>query len=127
MATPAGCPEGKQLWLIHCVDDDSSPLEDGETFGGSGKRMAVYAEHKVYQGATANPENPEYIRKLAAGPLLTDEGTHMIGSTFIVESTKEEAIAFNENDPFAKAGVWKSVNISRYVSIPAGLIAHAGK
>ena len=40
---------------------------------------------------------------------------------FIVESTKEEALAFIENDPFNAADVWERVSINRYVSIPNGI------
>ncbi|CAM9435711.1 unnamed protein product [Heterosigma akashiwo] len=127
---PPACPEGKQLWLIVCVDDDSSPLVEGPPLGfpigGSQKRMDVFAQHKEYQGRTATPGNPEYIKKLMAGPQLTDDKMYMLGSAFIVESTREEAEAFNRNDPFNEAGVWKSVSINRYISIPGGIVAHKG-
>ena len=36
----------------------------------------------------------------------------MIGSHFVLEAnTLAEVQAFNHNDPFAKAGLWKSVSI----------------
>mmetsp|Transcript_17227 Transcript_17227/g.22398 ORF Transcript_17227/g.22398 Transcript_17227/m.22398 type:complete len:148 (-) Transcript_17227:191-634(-) len=129
-AEPLPCPPGKQLWLIIGVDDDSSPLVDGTPYGfplgGSKKRMEVFAKHKEYQGKTATVGDPDYIKKIMAGPQLTDDSKFMTGSAFIVESTKEEAEAFNRNDPFHTAGVWKSVTIVRYKSVPAGILAHKG-
>lgn len=47
-----------------------------------------------------------------------------VGSCFILESTKEAAWNFLHNDPFFKAGVWASVSVNRYVSIPNGILAH---
>lgn len=40
--------EGTYLYAIHCLDDLSCGMVDkGQRFGGSVKRMSVYAEHKV--------------------------------------------------------------------------------
>ena len=47
----------------------------------------------------------------------------MVGSMFIVEATREEAEAFIANDPFKAAGVWESVTINKYISIPNGIKA----
>jgi len=93
----------------------------GTRFGGSVKRMSVYAEHKAWQGETSNVESPNYIKKIAAGPMESEDGKYMIGSMFIVESTREQAEAFIANDPFKQAEVWERVTIARYVSIPNGI------
>jgi uncharacterized protein YciI len=98
------------LYLIHCLDDQSCGMEErGIRFGGSVKRLSVYAEHKAYQGQTANPESPNYIKKIAAGPMESEDGKFMIGSCFIVESTREAAERFINEDPFHAAGVWEKV------------------
>lgn len=100
----------KYLYVIHCLDDLECGMEDkGARFGGSVKRHSCYAEHKAYQGATSDPSSPNYIKKIAAGPMESEDGKYMIGSCFIVEATREEAEAFNRNDPFTANGVWKTV------------------
>lgn len=53
--------------------------------------------------SVANPENPAFIKKLAAGPMLEEDGKFMVGSFFLVEATREEAQTFVDNDPFKKA------------------------
>lgn len=112
------------LYVIHCIDDQSCGMVDkGVRFGGSVKRLSVYAEHKAWQGETSNPESPNYIKKIAAGPMESEDGKYMIGSMFIVESTRRAAEAFIEADPFKAAGVWERVVIARYISIPNGIKA----
>ena len=102
----------KALYIIHCQDDLSCGMVDkGERFGGSVNRMSVYADHKAYLASTEDPSTPSYIRKIAAGPMETDDLKYMVGSFFIVEATREEAEAFNRNDPFSKNGVWKEVRL----------------
>lgn len=101
-----------RLYVIHCLDDLTCGMVDkGVRFGGSVKRMSVYPEHKAWQAETSNPQSPHFIRKIAAGPLESEDGKFMIGSMFIVEATREEAVQFNQNDPFYKANVWESVSI----------------
>lgn len=110
------------MYIIHCVDDPSCGLEErGSRFGGSVKRLSAYLEHRAYQAETSNPESPQFIRKIAAGPMESDCGQYMIGSCFIVEATKEEAVRFNQEDPFFSQKVWASITISRWVSIPNGI------
>ena len=58
---------------------------------------------------TSNPESPHFIKKIAAGPLESEDGKYMIGSMFIVEATLEEVYAFHQNDPFYKTDVWEKV------------------
>ena len=112
----------KRLYIVHCIDDQSCGMQEmGTRFGGSIKRLSVYAEHKAYQGETANPSSPTYIQKIAAGPMESDCGKFMIGSCFILYATKEEVERFNTEDPFYAAGVWEKISINRYISIPNGI------
>jgi len=49
----------------------------------------------------------------AAGPMLTDDGSGMIGSLLIFEvASRKEVEDFVAGDPYAKAGLFKSVTIS---------------
>ena len=119
---PMSAADGKHMYLVHCLDDLSCGMVDrGARFGGSAKRMAVYAEHKKYQGETSDPADPKYIHKIAAGPLESEDGKHMVGSSFILYCTREEAERFNQEDIFHKTGVWGKVTITRWVSIPNGV------
>ena len=96
-------------------------------FGGSVKRMAAYANHKAWQAETSNPSSSNFIKKISAGPMESEDGKYMIGSMFIVEATRAEAEAFIANDPFKAAGVWETVNINRYISIPNGIRSVSAK
>lgn len=53
--------------------------------------------------ATANPEDPRFIDKVSAGPMVEEDGKYMVGSFFLVSATREEAQAYVDNDPFKKA------------------------
>ena len=45
-----------------------------------------------------------------AGPMLSDDGEHMLGSLFIIEAESADAVrAFNADDPYTKAGLWGNV------------------
>ena len=82
----------KGLYVIHCLDDLSCGMTNnndtnGIRFNGSIKRMSVYGEHKAWQGETSNPNSNHYIKKIAAGPMESEDGKYMIGSMFIVEGT----------------------------------------
>mmetsp|Transcript_16838 Transcript_16838/g.25320 ORF Transcript_16838/g.25320 Transcript_16838/m.25320 type:complete len:136 (-) Transcript_16838:125-532(-) len=118
----------RYVYVIHCLDDLSCGMvEKGSRFGGSAKRIENYAEHKKYQVETANPESPNFIRKLSAGPLESEDGKYMIGSMIMVYGTREEVDTFYKNDPFYKENVWGQINVTRYVS-PTGIkAAHAVK
>lgn len=82
-------------YVIHCLDHD----------GAVEKRLAHYDAHKAYLSAAG-------VKTLISGPLLADDEETMIGSCFLLEAeTLAEVEAFNRNDPFAKADVWKTVSI----------------
>ncbi|HSF21368.1 MAG TPA: YciI family protein [Burkholderiales bacterium] len=61
----------------------------------------------------------DYLRSrksilVVSGATLTDDGGEVIGSLLIVNvGSRAEADAFADGDPFAKAGMFKSVTITR--------------
>ncbi|TCT08185.1 YciI family protein [Aquabacter spiritensis] len=67
--------------------------------------------------ADVRPEHLEFLNankdKIAfGGPILTEDGSGMVGSILTVEAeSAAEAKAFLENDPFAKAGLFESVEV----------------
>ena len=82
-------------YVVHCLDHD----------GAVEKRLANYDAHKAYL-ATAP------VKTVISGPLLADDEQTMIGSCFVLEADSLAAAqAFNNNDPFAKVGLWKTVSI----------------
>lgn len=82
-------------YVIHALDHD----------GAVEKRLANYDAHKAYLAAAR-------VKTVMSGPLMADDETTMIGSHFVLEAASlAEVQEFNRNDPFAKAGLWKSVSI----------------
>jgi hypothetical protein len=45
-------------------------VDKGVRFGGSFKRIQNYADHKLYLATTNDPSKTEFIKKIAAGPLV---------------------------------------------------------
>nr|WP_070960028.1 YciI family protein [Hyphomonas sp. Mor2] len=68
-------------------------------------RLANRMEHLQWAG--------EYGHRIAmAGPVLSDDGESMIGSTFVIEfDTKEDVEAWAAADPYAKAGLFERTEI----------------
>lgn len=85
-------------YIIHCLDAaDALP-----------RRLRHYDEHKAYLSSAP-------ITILISGPLVQDDGETMIGSFFLVEAPmRSEVAAFNAVDPFARNGIWQSVQIHRF-------------
>jgi uncharacterized protein len=82
-------------YVVHCLDHD----------GAVEKRLSHYDAHKTYLAAAT-------VKTVISGPLLADDEATMIGSCFVIEAnTLAEVEAFNAADPFAKAGLWKTVSI----------------
>lgn len=82
-------------YVIHCLDHD----------GAVEKRLAHYDAHRAYLASAP-------IKTVISGPLLADDEATMIGSCFVVEAgSLAEVEAFNRNDPFAKADLWKTISI----------------
>jgi uncharacterized protein YciI len=86
-------------FVVHCLDKpDALP-----------RRLENYEAHKKYL-STGD------VRSVISGPLVADDGETMIGSLFIFEAaSKDDVVAFNANDPFAKAGVWEKISIHPFV------------
>lgn len=69
------------------------------------------------------PAHVEYLKAhadkiVAAGPMLTDDGEGMNGSTLLMEfNDKAEAEDWAANDPYAKAGLFQSVDIRAWKKV----------
>lgn len=87
------------------------------------KRMEFLTEHRAAQARSLLPESDNYIRKIGSGPMESDDGKYMIGSMFIVDSTREEIDRFLQNDPFKVHGVWGQITVTRWMSMPNGIKA----
>ena len=86
------------LYVIHALDHDD----------GLPRRLEHYEAHKGYLAGSG-------MKTVVSGPLVSDDGETMIGSMFIVEAdSRDDVIAFNHADPFAKANVWKEVRIHAF-------------
>ena len=85
------------LWTISCVDNPNS----------AAIREKVLQPHRDYL------QSQKKILVLA-GATQNDDGTQAIGSMFVVNvDSRAKAKAFSDGDPFTKAGVFKSVTITR--------------
>jgi hypothetical protein len=86
-------------YVIHCLDHE----------GAVAKRLEHYEAHKAYLGAAK-------IKTVISGPLLADDEATMIGSCFVVEAgSLAEVEAFNQADPFFKAGLWATISIRPFL------------
>ena len=72
------------------------------------------------QRLAARPPHIEYLdankhRLLAAGAMLSDDGTGGHGGILIVDTDdRAEAQAFIDNDPFTRAGLFESITVVRW-------------
>lgn len=70
--------------------------------------------------AANRPAHLEFIRSqtdkvLIGGPMLTEDGSGMIGSMAVLDvPDRAAAEAFARDDPYARAGLFESVVIRRY-------------
>lgn len=86
-------------FVIHCLDHE----------GAVEKRLAHYEAHRAY---LANP----LVTIVISGPLLAVDNETMIGSCFLVEAESLEQVeAFNRQDPFFEANLWKSIAIHPFL------------
>ena len=75
--------------------------------GMAGRRLEVRPEHKAYLGAVAD-------RIAFAGPLL-DEAGAMTGSLLVIDfADRAAALAWLEAEPFTRAGVYGSRQVSAF-------------
>ena len=79
--------------------------------GALPKRLAHYEAHKQFL-SDPSPHGNDVM----SGPLVADDGTTMIGSLFLVEAPDRETVQrFNAADPFARAGIWKTLSITGFI------------
>ncbi len=92
------------LYLIHCTDRaDGAPL-----------REANYEAHRAWL-------RDSQVEIKLSGPVLSDDGERRIGSVFIVKvPDRAAAEAFSAADPFARAGLFDRVTISRFLDVTRG-------
>jgi len=68
-------------------------------------RLATRAEHLAYIAEAK-------VKILMAGPVFLEDGTTMAGSTFVIDCAEAEtARNWAANDPYAKAGLFETVEI----------------
>ena len=84
------------LFALICTDDPQQ---------GLARRQANREAHLVYLEALGDA-------MVAAGPFMTDDGAEPRGSLVVVRAQNmTEARAIADNDPYAKAGVFASIDI----------------
>ena len=72
-------------------------------------RMANREAHLAYAHADDKP-----VKVKLGGPYLDEKGD-MAGSLLIVEApTRADAMAFTENDPYVRAGLFSSIDVRPY-------------
>lgn len=86
------------LYILYCRDD---PAESARI------RAQFLSEHLSYL------EKHENII-LLGGAMLAEDGKTRVGSTLILNvSSREQALQFSQNEPFRRAGLYQSVEITR--------------
>lgn len=86
------------LYMIYCRDGA----------GQGQRRLDNHADHRAYLAEAG-------AGLIVAGPLLSDDGSTMIGSLFLLEAaSRAEAEQFNAGDPFRIRGIWDEVVIQRF-------------
>ena len=91
-------------YILFCEDKaDSEPL-----------RLATREAHLTWARAQAH-------RIKLAGAMLSDDGEHMVGSMFVLETDSiEDVHALNREDPYTQAGLWGNVIVRPFrQAIPA--------
>ncbi len=76
--------------------------------GSAALRAQHVDAHKAYLSQAP-------LKIVISGPLLEDDNETINGSFFLLEaSDKAQVLAFNRDDPFTHAGIWKSVEIRHF-------------
>lgn len=66
------------------------------------------ADHRAYLASGV-------VKLVQAGPMMSDDDTHNIGSFMIVEADDLETVRrFHDNDPFTKADLFGEVRLHRW-------------
>ena len=80
----------------------------------------VDAPGKASVRAAHRRDHLEGIRELGpdvklAGPLLSDDGVHMVGSLLVVDFTDRAAAeAFVQKDPYVRAGLFSEISVQPF-------------
>jgi uncharacterized protein len=86
-------------YTVYCLDHDNM-VE---------RRLEHYEDHKAYLATSP-------VRMVMSGPLLAGDEKTMIGSFFLYEADDiGDVMHFNSNDPFNKAGIWRTVEIRPFL------------
>ena len=86
------------LYIVHCTDTPELSRQI---------RSDRLQEHLAYL-----EQHRDII--LLGGARLAEDGATRIGSTIILNvDTRDQAVAFSENEPFRKAGLYRCVEIER--------------
>jgi len=73
------------------------------------RRLEHYEAHKAYLKAAP-------VKMLISGPLVEPDGKTMIGSFFLYETDCIDMLQrFVDEDPFNKAGIWKTVEVRAFL------------
>ena len=73
--------------------------------------------------ADNRPDHLDYLkgnldRIVIAGPMTNDDGDAVLGSMLVIEAAdRAEAEAFAAGDPYAKAGLFETVEIKAYKKV----------
>jgi uncharacterized protein YciI len=71
-------------------------------------RTRVRPEHKEYLGRMAD-------RIAFAGPLLSDDGTAMVGSLLVIDfDDRDRALAWLLDEPFTRAGLYAGTQVMAF-------------
>jgi uncharacterized protein len=99
------------LYCIHAFDKP----------GSAAVRADNYAAHRAYLAAAAGTGVTIHM----SGPLVAEDGVNAVGSLFVVDVADAAAAArFNAGDPFALAGLWSRVDVTRF-SLRRGTVGSA--
>jgi len=104
-------------YVIYCVDapcDTFVADPNGGPRRVGAKRMSCMDEHNAYQMATSSPNHECCMHKIAAVPMLAQDGVTIIGSSFLVQAPREDCERFVHSDPFFLNQVWESVSINKF-------------
>lgn len=89
------------LFVLHCIDK----------VGDGSLRMANREAHLAFL-----KENAAVVR--LGGPFLSDDGSRMVGSMLVIEAENLAAArTWAAGDPYAKAGVFDSIDIRPWKAV----------
>jgi uncharacterized protein YciI len=89
------------IFVLHLLDKP----------GAAELRDAVRPQHKAYLAQAAD-------RIAFAGPLVSDDGKAMVGSLLAIDfESREAAQRWQQDEPFARAGLYASVAIHPFQNL----------